>query len=139
MAAPKGNDYNKALKTKAIKLKVYKHYCDHLSQGKPKATWYYDKDGVRLTEETIQRYIKEDKDFDASLKATAEKKNLEVWLNRGLNMMQGKVDKCQPAIYQIIMRNIFGWDKKDLSTQDQASLIVKAVHYAIEAKDKKKK
>ena len=31
-------------------------------------------------------------------------------------MMKGQVEKCQPAIYQMMMRNKFGWDKESKVT-----------------------
>ena len=140
MVAPKGNDYNKALKTKAQKLKVFKDYCEFIATGKSKESWYYHKDGLKIGWQSMETYIKTDQDLKpyTHLKADAESESLRVFEAKGLNMMDGKVDKCQPAIFQMFMRNKFGWDKKDsLSDKDQASLIVKAVHYAIESKKNK--
>ena len=137
MAAPKGNKNAVKLKTQAQKDAVYKDYCDHLSKGGFHKAWSYNKGGLLLSWVSIETYLKNDPDFDPLQKIAAEASGLKYWIELGKSLMLGKVDKCQPAIYQIFMRNLFGWDKKDsLSDKDQASLIVKAVHYAIESKSK---
>ena len=138
--AIEGNQNAVKLRTKAQKLKVFKDYCAWIATGNSKEAWTYDKDGLTLAWQAMEMYIKDDLELKPfkHLKRNAEAKSLQVWHGKGLKMMEGKVDKCQPAIFQMFMRNKFGWDKKDsLSDKDQASLIVKAVHYAIESKKNK--
>ena len=112
MPAPYGNNNNARLKTKEIKEKVYKDYCEHIAKGLSHRSWSYDKDGIMLTWESMERYIREDVDLDPSYKQKAISASMVVWEKRGLDMMLGKIEKCQPAIYQMFMRNKFGWDKK---------------------------
>ena len=120
---PPGNDHAKKLKTTEDKLKVYKSYCDWIAEGNSKEAWTFkwkNKEGklLTLTSETMEVYIKEDSEFDTIHKKEAEAKSYKVWLQRGLDMMLGNIEKCQPAIYQMFMRNKFGWDKKeDASSQ----------------------
>ena len=118
MAAPKGNQYNKKLKSKEIKEKVYKNYCEHISKGYSHKSWCYEKDGLTLTWETIESYIKNDEDFDASHKEVAVSKSLKIFEDWGKKMMLGEIKNGQPAIYQIFMRNKFKWDRNDTATAE---------------------
>jgi len=118
MVAPLGNNYAKKLKDKETKDKVYKDYCDHIATGKAHRSWYYDKDGLLLTWETMEKYIKEDEDIDPLHKKKAVSASMRIWEERGLEMMLGKIEKCQPAIYQMFMRNKFGWDSKSNDNQE---------------------
>lgn len=111
MSAPLSNDYNKKLKTKEIKEKVYQDYCKWIASGKSHKSWYYDQDDLTLTWQTIERYIKEDEDLDPIHKEIAVAKSLAFWEQIGIDMILGKVLHCSPAVYQMIMRNKFGWDK----------------------------
>jgi hypothetical protein len=118
MAAPKGNNYNKKLKDKATKDKVYKHYCEWIASGKSHKSWWYDKDGLQLTWESIETYIKEDNDLDPKHKEMAVAMSFKIWEQLGYDMMVNKIEKCQPAIYQMMMRNKFGWDKLEQNKEE---------------------
>ncbi len=111
MPAPKGNDYNKKLKTQEVKEKVYRDYCDWIASGKSHKSWYYDQNGLTLTWKTIERYIEEDEDLDPIHKEIAISKSLGIWEKMGIDMIEGKIQHCSPAVYQMFMRNKFGWDK----------------------------
>lgn len=39
-------------------------------------------------------------------------------------MMLGQVEKCQPAIFQMFMRNKFGWDKESQSNRESKETLV---------------
>lgn len=111
MPAPKGNQYNKKLKSKEIKEKVYKDYCNHVAKGWSRKSWYYEKDGLTLSWETIESYIKNDEDFDPTHKQIAIAKALRLYEEWGKRMMMGDIKNPQPALFQIFMRNMFSWDK----------------------------
>jgi len=112
MAAPIGNNNAKKLKTIEQKEKVYKSYCQHLSLGKCQNSWYYEDDGLTLTSETLEKYIKEDVDFDTIHKDIAKAKGLAIWED-----VLAKGAKCErdinTAAMQMIMRNMYSWDKED--------------------------
>jgi hypothetical protein len=110
--ASEGNDFNKKLKTTEIKKIVYNDYCNHIAKGYSHKSWRYDKNGVNLCWESIEKYIKNDQDLDPLHKKIAIAESLKVWEDLGKEMMMGRVEKCQPAIYQMFMRNKFGWDKQ---------------------------
>lgn len=125
MAAHKGNNYATKLKTKEDKDKVYKDYCEHIAKGRSHKSWYYDKDNLKLTWVSIENYIKEDKDFDPYNKEIAISKALGYWEKLGFRMMVGEIEKCQPAIYQMNMRNRFGWDRETQTREESKGVFNK--------------
>lgn len=130
MPAPLGNDYAKKLKDKETKDKVYKDYCDHIASGKSHKSWYYDKDGLLLTWVSIETYIKNDEDLDPLYKQIAISKSLDIWESLGKDMMLGQYEKCQPAIFQMFMRNKFQYDRKEEPTENKPQAPVQVVDYA---------
>lgn len=114
MAAPKGNSHATKLKTPELKQEAYKQYCDYIAKGGTKEAWVFDHPTITLTSKTMEKYIAENPlDFPAIHKERAEAKSYEHWLELGERMMMGRVEKCQPAIYQMFMRNKFKWDKEN--------------------------
>jgi hypothetical protein len=108
-----GNTYNnKLVKFPEECQKAYKDYCAWLSQGNSIEAWCYESDVMTLSYKTMEKYIREfPHDFPPHHKEIALTKSLRIWEERGLEMMIGKIDKCQPAIFQMFMRNKFSWDK----------------------------
>jgi len=118
MAAPKGNQSAKKLKTAELKKDAYKQYCEWIATGKSKESWTFQHYKMSLTSKTMEKYIRENEiDFPPIHKEEAEAQSLKVWEERGLAMMLGQIEKCQPAIFQMFMRNKFGWDKNDVLPQ----------------------
>ena len=109
--APKGNSNAKKLKSKEVKNKVYKDYCEHIAKGYSHKSWWYERDGLMLTWETIETYIKNDIDFDPSQKKVAVSKSLKIFEDWGRQIMLGEIKNAQPAVFQIFMRKKFGYDK----------------------------
>lgn len=117
MAPPKGNKFGTKLKDPAIRQRAYREYCDHIADGKSKKAWHFRHKDLTCTWQTMEKYIKENpNEFNPIHKEIAESMSLDKWETRGLNMMLGKIKKCQPAIYQMFMRNKFGWDKEEKET-----------------------
>ena len=113
----------------AVKIKdsdlqkvAYENYCTWIASGKSQRGWvfdYKDEKGKKkfITWQTIERYI----ELFPSVcppenKQRAENMGYQAWENTGIEMMIGKIEKCQPAIYQMMMRNKFGWDKESKVT-----------------------
>ena len=123
MAAPKGNQYNKKLKTADEREIAYKSYCDWIASGKSNKSWCYESDTLTLSYKCMETHIKEHpEDFPPLKRATAISKGLSVWEDMGKDMMTSK-ERCQPAIYQIMMRNKFGWDKEDAEDKEKKEKI----------------
>jgi len=123
MPAPKKNNYNAALKNKEIKEKVYKDYCDHLAKGKMARSWCYNKDGIQLTYESMERYIREDEDLDPAKKKLAVIEGLKIWEG---HCEDGALchREVNTACLQMVMRNKFGWDKVEKEEQKDPNIIV---------------
>lgn len=134
--------YAKKLTTDELKKEAYDSFCDHLSKGNPKTSWCFVKGDLTLTCETMETYIKNfPEEFPISKRRAAESLGLSTWIESGREMMTTQ-KKCQPAIFQIMMRNIFGWDKE--SKEDREERLksegehLKVVWDALDEKYKKK-
>jgi hypothetical protein len=111
--APKNNQNAKKLVDNDLKKDAYAQYCEWISNGNSKEAWRFKHPEMSLTYKTIERYIKESPiDFPPIQKEMAEAESLEHWEKMGLQMMLGEVKGAQPAIFQMFMRNKFGWDKE---------------------------
>lgn len=118
MAAELGNKYAVKLVSVELKKEAYEDYCKHVASGLSKDTWYF-KDEKRLlcTYKCIEAYMKEDPVvFPPLHMGIAKCKSKGIWEEKGMQMMDGK-RHCEPAIYQMFMRNKFDWDKPDKSIQ----------------------
>ena len=117
MAAPKGNQLAKKLTTPELKADAYRQYCEHIATGLPKECWTFKHDEMKLTSKTMEKYIRESPhDFPPIHKEFAEHLSYMVWIRRGISMMMGEIKGCQPAIFQMFMRNKFSWDKESYVT-----------------------
>ena len=113
MVAAKGNQYAKKLDTPELRVEAYKQYCDHIASGKSKESFVLDHPDIVITHRTMEKYIRENAhELPIEHKERAHARSLAYWEGLGENMMLGGVLKCQPAIYQMFMRNKFGWDKE---------------------------
>lgn len=111
-----GNQHAKKLDTPDLRREAYTQYCAHIAKGLSKKAFVFDHPELSITWETMEKYIREDPiEFDPKYKQMAEARSLEVWESTGIQMMIGQIEKCQPAIYQMFMRNKFGWDKNEQS------------------------
>lgn len=124
--APKGNKNAVKLPTEDLKKEAYQDYCDHIASGKSKEGWRYkDKEKLLCTYKTMENWIKEDPVvFPAINKELSECDSFSVWEAKGMSMMEGEAE-AQPALYQMFMRNKFGWDKdtrKERESTDNSTL-----------------
>lgn len=114
-----GNTNKLKLKTEELQKKAYEAYCQWLSIGRGKQGFVFDyimeETGKEdsITWATMEKYIKDQRfDLNPLHKERAESLGYQTWENTGIMMMQGQMEKCQPAIYQMMMRNKYGWDKE---------------------------
>lgn len=122
--APKGNQNATKLKTPELKAEAYKQYCTWISLGHSKESWTLDYPHLLLTSETMEKYIRNNPiDFDPIHKKCAEAKSLEHWESLGKQMMKGEIKGAQPAIFQMFMRNKFGWDKENSKEQSNEEIV----------------
>lgn len=116
MAAPKGNQNSKKLKTDELKKLAYDSYCAHLSKGKNKRSWFFEHENLTLTWQTMETYITENQvDFNPIKKTIAECKGFQEWEEIAEKCAKGQNKAVVPAL-QMVMRNKFGWDKENTIT-----------------------
>lgn len=110
--ATPGNQLAKKLKTPELKEEAYKQYCEYLASGRSKEGWYFEHPELTLTWETMEKYIREEPQvFESYKKRVAEAKSFKEWETKGTDMLHGKM-KAETGLYQMFMRNKFGWDKE---------------------------
>lgn len=124
------------LKTPELKKDAYDQYCDWIASGKSKKSWHFEHPDLTLTWETMEKYIRSDSgNFDPIKKEIAKSKSLEVWEQRGMDMMMGVVKKCEPALYQMFMRNKFGWDREKTAVEDSTKPLIQEFAEALRLKN----
>lgn len=123
-----GNQNATKLSTPELKKEAYRQYCAHIASGVSKEAFVFDHPTIMITSRTMEKYIREEPtEFPIEHKQVAEAKSLMHWLDLGKQMMLGRMKKCQPAIYQMFMRNKFGWDKETYqshSTEPEVRLLL---------------
>ena len=120
MAAPKGNNYNTALKDLDMRKRAYLKYCDWIALGKSKKSFYFEEGECTCTWEAMERYIKEDpEEYDPIQMKAAMAKGYALWEGHVEESATGLNEKANTASLQMKMRNRFGWDKKDQKTEDE--------------------
>lgn len=121
-----GNTYNSKIEKFPEECKkAFEEYCEWLSKGHSIESFCYKSDKMTLTYKTIEKYIREfPEEFPPSQKEAALTQSLKVWEERGLSMMLGQIEKCQPAIFQMFMRNKFGWDREQNNNKNSGEILV---------------
>lgn len=120
----KGNLNRVAIKDEQVRQMAYASYCEHLSKGKSKKSWYFDNEeypNCRCTWETMEKYIKDTSEFDPLKKKFAESKGYAHWESVVEDSAIGKNTKANTATLQMLMRNKYGWDKQTNKDSDGES------------------
>jgi hypothetical protein len=112
----KGNKNSVKLKDPEVRQEAFRQYCAYIASGNSKEAFVFDHPTLTCTWKTLEKYIAADPvEFPPIHKERAEAKSFEHWCTLGKQMMLGQIEKCQPAIFQMFMRNKFGWDKEEKS------------------------
>lgn len=110
-----GNTHNLKLYTKELRQEAYKDYCSHIAAGRSKKSWVFNHPEICLTWETMEKYIKNyAAEFDPELKKVAEALSLRHWEEVLTSAAEGKNKDANVAAIQMMMRNKFNWDRKDV-------------------------
>ncbi len=113
-----GNQNAVKLKDEEVLFTAYSAYCQWIATGRGKQGFVFDyekEDGTKcfVTWQAIERCAQKNPTVcHPDHKERAENLAYQVWENTGIEMMTGKLEKCQPAVYQMMMRNKFSWDKE---------------------------
>jgi len=128
VGAPKGNKRGVKLKRPDIRQEAYIQYCDWIAQGMPKKAWSFEHSEFTCCYRTMDKYIVDNpSEFPPITKEIAHCKGYRHWINEGKKMMIGEYKTCQPALYQMFMRNMFDWDKEKKSPESEAQPLVKVL------------
>lgn len=120
-AQPANNNGTK-LKDPDIRQLAYQKYCEWIGSGESKEAFTFEHEKLTCCFKTIEKYMRDNPlEFPPIHMNVAQAKSFEVWTKRGLDMMLGRVEKCQPAIFQMFMRNKFGWDKESVDEVAQCA------------------
>lgn len=117
--APEGNKNGTKLKEPEVRQMAYAQYCDHLAKGKSKRSFVFKHPQFSCTWETMEKYIKDEIEFDPLQKKIAEAHGFGVWEEVVEDSAIGKNKKANTASLQMLMRNKFDWDK----VTDKESLV----------------
>jgi len=116
------------------KQKAYESLCEHIGNGFSQDAWHYEDESdknLTITFRTMYNYMKNEPEaFLPSKMQVAEAKSRRFFEDIGIRMMLGQIDKCQPAIFQIFMRNKFGWDKKQEYINPDHDNTVQTIDYS---------
>jgi len=126
--APLGSKNAEKLKTDELKAEAYQQYCAHLAKGKNKRTWRFrHPTGISVTWETMEKYIKEDPiKFDPIHKEIAYIDGYAVWEEICDGSAIGTNRNANTASLQMVMRNKFGWDKKELDDRVENPAVIES-------------
>lgn len=117
---PVGNKKAVKLKDSAVRQEAYRQYCDHLSKGKSKLSWCFDHPSLKCTWEPLERYLKDEAEFDPFLKQKAVAEGLKYWEGVVEAAAEGTNKNVNVAALQMLMRNKYGWDKQEQSSSKEA-------------------
>lgn len=139
MPAPFGNKNGIKLKSPDIRQEAYKKYCEWIASGMPRKAWSFKHPEFTCSYRTMDKYIAENPiEFPPLTIEIAECDSYAHWFKKGIAMMEGTVEKCQPAIYQMIMRNMHNWDKEDHSNKQSNETLVEKFLNILDKSDGKR-
>ena len=130
-----GNQNGVKLKDPEVRQSAYKFYCEWIAMGRSKEGWKFQHPELSCTHKTMEKYIAANPaEFLPIHKEMAEADSFNIWEQRGISMLLGDM-KAEPALYQMFMRNKFGWDKEEKSDHS-VSYAEKVLDHIMGRKDK---
>lgn len=107
-----------ALKDQDLRQDAYLDYCNHRAQGHSKRSWryrgVYKGKLVGCTWETMEKYMRDEGEFDPAFMKMAECDGLYKWEKNVADAALGVNKNANIAGIQMIMRNMFYWDRPDV-------------------------
>jgi len=109
-----GNKNGIKLKDSDLRQEAYKSFCAHLAAGNVKKSWWFEKGEYLCSWQTMERYIEENPlEFNPIQLELAISKGYTRWEKVVGESAEGKNQAANTASLQMLMRNKYGWDKKD--------------------------
>lgn len=118
-----GNKNGVKLKDADVRQQAFNSYCAHLAKGKSKRSWWFEHETLSCTCITMDKYIAENPtEFDPIKVEMAQTKGYYAWEEISEGSAKGE-NEANTASLQMVMRNKFGWDKKDKDDSEQTITI----------------
>jgi len=135
----KGNKLAKKLTTDELKREAFDSYLAHMAKGKSKKSWWFEKDDLTVTWQTMDTYIKEDPSvFNPLQIERAKSSGYQIWEQVVEDSARGANKDANTASLQMLMRNKFGWDKEDHSNKQSNETLVEKFLNILDKSDGKK-
>ena len=110
--APTGNQNAKKLTTPELKEEAYLKYCEWLARGKSWKSFTFQKDDLKVTGETVRKYLEEDPIVFAPIhRQFAWAQGYAHWEQIVEDSAVGINKEANTASLQMLMRNKYDWDK----------------------------
>jgi len=118
--APKANKNACKITDKDLRQDAYKQLCKWIGEGKSYKSYVYYAGEVSVTGETIEEWARNNPiEFDPRKREIAHAMAYQWWENVLKESALGMNPHGNTATLQMIMRNKFGWDKRDGSSQSE--------------------
>ena len=102
------------LKDPDVRQQAFNEYCEWLAKGKSSRSFTFESDLLSCTGQTIESYIKNNPtEFPSYKKEIAFNKGLAKWEMVVEESADGKNKDANTASLQMLMRNKYGWDRKE--------------------------
>jgi hypothetical protein len=135
--APFGSKNALKLKDPEIRQRAFEAYLAWIADGKAKASFTFDDGQNQCSWSTIDRYLKKfSEEFDPEKLIYAKAKGYAKWEQICEDSAKGINQKANTATLQMIMRNKFDWDKKEMFRDENKEKILDSLVDAIQAKRK---
>lgn len=114
--------FNQTLKSPEVRKKVFKSFCEWMSEGKMKKSFYYDDGVTKISWQAMKRYIKlYPHDMPAVDLEIAIAQGVGYWEEEVGKAALGQNRKANFSCLQMILRNKCGWDRSDRNPDDDIS------------------
>ena len=122
MPAKKGNKNGLKLKDPDVRQEAYMKFCDWLSKGKSPRSFTFKKGDLKCTGQTIESYIALDPvEFPPIHKQFSFCEGHALWEQVVEDSATGLNKEANTASLQMLMRNKYEWDKKEVAQTQTAS------------------
>ena len=96
---------------------IFEEFCDHIAQGKDAKSFTYQDGDLKISGQTVSRWIKIEPDLYKDPYEFAMAKCFAYWEKIVIECALGRNKRCNIACLRMVMRNKFGWDK-DIFSED---------------------
>jgi hypothetical protein len=92
---------------------AYRGFCQHIATGKAVESYVHAEGGAVASYRTILKWMQDERTFPPEYKVIATSMGLGFWENVVAESALGINTKANVASLQMLMRNKYGWDRRD--------------------------